>query len=76
VTRQMSGNRRYRTYNATFRSVVLFVWNVGVHPNAVSAAIYPVPIKNIIADPRTSYCEYELIGYITARELGVPSSSH
>ena len=63
-------------YRATFRNVVLFVWKVEVHPNAVSAAIYPVPIKNIIADPRTSYRKYELIGDITAREVGVPSSSH
>jgi hypothetical protein len=51
----MSGKRRYKTYRATLCRAGLDDGNVDFHPNAVAAAIYPVPMKKISADPRTSY---------------------
>ena len=53
----MSGKRRYKTYRAIFFKAGLDAWKVDVHPNAVSAAIYPVPMNKMKADPRTSYCK-------------------
>jgi len=53
--RQTRGKRRYNTYRAMFFSVVgSEAWNVEVHAKPVSAAMNPVPMKSIRADPKTS----------------------
>jgi hypothetical protein len=51
-------------------------WNSVVHANAVSAAMYPVPMKKMSAEPKTSYGQQSYRIDVTPIELGVPSSSH
>ena len=50
----MRGKSRYNTYRAVFFREAALVTNSDVQWNAVSAAMYPVPINKIRADAKTS----------------------
>lgn len=64
ATMQTSGNPRYRMYSPTFIQSLLG-WKWPVKENAVSSAMYVVPVKRIAAEPTTS-----------PKDKGVPSSNN